>query len=426
VTINHGDIITAQSYNDLQSAVYTVLGVGNGRSGYGKALVSAPVNVGDDIVPTHWASLKLDVLTTAHHQGILSNGNIQNLPTAGDISDIYISSDDYSLFLLAISDITTNKFLLGSGQYSDENLLTSGGASISNTRTTSWGSAAIPSVTHAFTVNFSTSEQARFFFNSGSSIRMSASFDAIDTSQDRSWHGLLSSIGLVTFDHGQTSNGVTGSSIGFYDLTLTPQTIFSVNGSGNYTISAYGSNNFEILASCNLANNTNGGATQIFFTINFNDYHVNSAHDVVQGTLVSTTTIRRASGSYVSVLAPTALNTKLLSASVPSAPTYIVSPNIVSVNEGGTVIYAVATTNVGIATLYWTNSGTTSAADFTDGVNSGTVVINNNIGSITRVLLADGLTEGTQTIIIQIREASITGPIVATAATVTVADTSTA
>jgi hypothetical protein len=106
------------------------------------------------------------------------------------------------------------------------------------------------------------------------------------------------------------------------------------------------------------------------------------------------------------------------------APTYSVSPSSGSVNEGGNVIYTVTTTNFGYGTLYWTNSGTTSSADFTDGQNSGSVNISNNIGYITRTLSSDALTEGSESIIIDIRTSSTSGTIVATAGTVTVNDTS--
>ncbi len=50
--------------------------------------------------------------------------------------------------------------------------------------------------------------------------------------------------------------------------------------------------------------------------------------------------------------------------------TYAISPNATSVNEGDTVAYTVTTGGIGVSdgtTLYWTNEGTTSAADFTEG-----------------------------------------------------------
>jgi hypothetical protein len=58
---------------------------------------------------------------------------------------------------------------------------------------------------------------------------------------------------------------------------------------------------------------------------------------------------------------------------------YTIIPNVTSVNEGGTVTWTITTTNLpNGTTLYWTNSGTTTGADFNGGVNSGTITINSN------------------------------------------------
>jgi len=310
-----GDIITAQSYNDLQTSVYNILGNGSGQNGYGKSLVSTPVNVGDDITGAKWASLKVDILTAAQHQGIASGANIANLPTPGTNGDFFISATDLGLFQLATTEIANNKFLLGAGQYSDENLLNAANAPISNTRTASWGGSTKPTVTHAFTVTFNNAAAARYFFNAGSSLRFTASFNGSPTSQNRAWNKLLTSIGVVVFDHSATTaSGGTGSAIGFYTLTDTPQTVFIASGAGVYGVaSPYSTNDYVVKMSCNVPNNSQGGATQIFVTINFDDFHSGSyLKDVVNGTLTSNVLIRRASGSNVNEAAPRGTNHILL------------------------------------------------------------------------------------------------------------------
>ena len=111
----------------------------------------------------------------------------------------------------------------------------------------------------------------------------------------------------------------------------------------------------------------------------------------------------------------------------PATPTYTITPNVTSVNEGGTVTWTITTTNVANGTtLYWTNSGTTVGADFTDETNGGFVTVNSGTETtIVKTLANDETTEGSQTIIIRLRTGGSLGPIVATSATVTVADTST-
>ena len=106
-------------------------------------------------------------------------------------------------------------------------------------------------------------------------------------------------------------------------------------------------------------------------------------------------------------------------------PTYAVSPNNTSPNEGDTVVFTVTTTDVPDGTtLYWTNSGTSTGADFSGGANSGSFTITSNSGSISRTIVNDGTTEGSETIIVNIRTVSTSGTIVATSSTVTIADTS--
>jgi len=315
-----GDIITADSYNSLQSAVYNILGAGTGQFGYGKNLNSIPVTAGADILASQWASLKVDILTAAYHQGTVSVENIQNLPTANLNNDFYLTNEDYTFFQLAISTIQANSFALGAGQYSDESMLTPAGGPVTSVRTTSWANLSKPTVSHNFTVSFNNSADARYFFNAGGSIRLTPSITgSSNTSQNRAWTRLLTAIGTVIFDHSTTTASAgSGSAIGFYNLTTTPKTVFTAQGSGSYAVAAYASSTYVVKMSCDVANNSNGGATQIFVTINFNDNHTN-AHsinysDSVNGTLTSAVNIRRASGSYVSVAAPKGTNTTLLSA----------------------------------------------------------------------------------------------------------------
>ena len=107
-----------------------------------------------------------------------------------------------------------------------------------------------------------------------------------------------------------------------------------------------------------------------------------------------------------------------------TTPTYAIAPNTTNLNEGATVTWTVTTTGFGSGTLYWTNSGSTVAGDFTANVNEGSISISGDTGSLALTLSEDRLTEGGETVIINLRTGSTGGTIVATAATVTVNDTS--
>ena len=105
---------------------------------------------------------------------------------------------------------------------------------------------------------------------------------------------------------------------------------------------------------------------------------------------------------------------------ISSNPTYTVSA-VSQVSEGTSILFTV-TANVPNGTvLYWTNAGTTSADDFVQAVTFGSFTMNSGTGSVTLTPISDLTIDDSETIIFQVRENSIAGPIVATA-TATVRD----
>lgn len=108
---------------------------------------------------------------------------------------------------------------------------------------------------------------------------------------------------------------------------------------------------------------------------------------------------------------------------VAAAPTYAVAAagGATSVNEGSSLTFNVTTTNVtNGTTLYWNVSN----ADFT--VQAGSFTITSNAGSFSVTPTADLTTEGAETFSVTVRTNDINGTIVATSATITINDTSTA
>ena len=122
---------------------------------------------------------------------------------------------------------------------------------------------------------------------------------------------MLNSIGSVIFNYnGATASSGTSTGIGFSGITTTPQQIFVKTGSGSYSM-----NDYSIEMSCDVADNTSGGARYLFITAYFRDGHTNFYGDSVSGTLTHTVNIRRATGGNVLVASPVATNTTLLTAS---------------------------------------------------------------------------------------------------------------
>lgn len=105
------------------------------------------------------------------------------------------------------------------------------------------------------------------------------------------------------------------------------------------------------------------------------------------------------------------------------APSYTMTQSATSLNEGDTVTFTITTTNVQDGTLVnYSTTGTVNADDFTDGLLSGSININNNSGSFTRTIVNDyTVGEGAENFTITLSEG---GSVVATSNQISVADTS--
>lgn len=107
-------------------------------------------------------------------------------------------------------------------------------------------------------------------------------------------------------------------------------------------------------------------------------------------------------------------------------PSYEITPLLTSVNESSVVVtFTITTANVANGTvLYWQNVGTTSTGDFIEGLQSGTVIVQNNSATVVFTTVPDLTTEGTETLRVQLHEGSLEGTLLATSSTVTITDNS--
>jgi hypothetical protein len=231
----------------------------------------------------------------------------------------------------------------------------------------------------------------------------------------------------------------TSSTISVSDTSITPTysispSVTSVNEGGSVTFTvttagvANGTTLFwtteQVTGTVNTSDFTDG-VTSGSFTINSNtgsvvrtiqnDFTIEGAESFrLQIRTVSTSGTIVATSSTISI-------------SDTSIPTYTVTPNITTVNEGSSVTFTVNTQGVANGTtLFWTTTGTNiTSSDFTDGVTSGSFTINSNTGSVVRTLTNDKLTEGAESFALQIRTVSTSGTVVATSSNVSISDTST-
>lgn len=110
-----------------------------------------------------------------------------------------------------------------------------------------------------------------------------------------------------------------------------------------------------------------------------------------------------------------------------SAQLVYVTESAQSVSEGTTVTFTINSSGIADGTtLYYTSTGTVSDNDLSSGALTGSVVLGNSSNTISMTFSNDLATEGNETIKIDIRQDSASGPIIAQSQVVTIIDTSTA
>jgi hypothetical protein len=293
--------LTGASFTGSISTTTLTVSAVTGTIAIGDAVNGVGVSPGTYITAGSGTTWTITPSQTVGSTAMKSGGNI----AAGD----RIAALQLGAFTTAYNAINTNKMV--ATQTSTESF----SPDISNSRTTAWGSSVKPTVTHAFTIDFTTADNARYFFNSGGQILFSASRSGGTVStQNTNWANLLSGIQTVKVGYNSTTytgtGGTASASIGFYNLTSADQTMFTASGTGNYTANLY-----TVKMRCDIANNSpNGGARYIYVTVTFTDSHSNTFSDSVDGTLTSTIQRVRATGTNVVGPTPSATNTTLLSA----------------------------------------------------------------------------------------------------------------
>lgn len=287
-----GDKITAPSYNTIRNTFINYLTTGSGQTGYGQTANSSAVAQNQKITQTDWANLAVDIARMANHQGI-------SITLPSITSGNKVSANSANLLQTAANTVIDPANLYKLAQFSDEALT-------SSTRSTAWKT----TIQHNFNLTFSNADAARYFFNSGSTIRITPNFlKSGSTPINDSWESLINNLGTVVFGHASTSatgsSPGTGSAFGFFNLTTSPQQIYTKTGSTAYG-GVYSSNDYTIRAY------QNAGANIIYFECTFNDDKVGGGgiwdEDVV-GTVTNAVRMYRASGSNVVVTGPSAITT---------------------------------------------------------------------------------------------------------------------
>jgi len=279
-------LILALDYNNIQSKISQIMGVGSGNYGYNQQVLSSQVSVNQEITALQWQNLYNDLIKARAHQTGANETTSITYPT----TSITIKESDRAAYQAYVNLIDTHRLdVPPSGQATLETYAT-------GTRTQQWNG----TVTHSVSITFASPDTARAFFNAGGYIQFSAGeLPDVSNLKNNSWQTMLSNMGYIIMNYNSTtntgnSNGVTTTSIGYLNLTTSPQLIFQKLTE----TPTYSPNQYDIYA------NVNATGSQLVFTIQFADLSVGSVDENVTGTLTSIVQGYRPTGTNVSVTAP--------------------------------------------------------------------------------------------------------------------------
>lgn len=336
------DKIFYTDYNTLRNAVSQILGQGSATFGYGQLVQSSTVSGANGSGPVlgggtganrirtdEYTRLRSDIINVFRH--IYGTDPTPADPIIGqlvrwvvaaaavtaeyDVSEYNIaeynsssiagSSDPYTQFSVIITDIQNNRFTCATSQSIVENK----GSAF---RSSPWGGG-VATIGVRARINWSNSDQARYFFNSGGEIRITSSrTGGSATSQNTAWTNLLNGAATRTFS-AQLPVGTFGLADGsnWYNLTNTYQNWYSLTDS-----SPYGLNQYRIQARTldgAVVNNVSGTSAGLDILVLFQDNYRDpddiantstppgrtAPDDSVDGNLTVTVTAKRASGVLV-------------------------------------------------------------------------------------------------------------------------------
>jgi hypothetical protein len=286
-----GTNILALDYNNIQSKIGQVLGVGAGNYGYNQTVLSSQVAVNQKITAVQWQNLYNDLIAARTHQTNANETGNLTYPT----TSTQIRESDRAAYQSYVNVIDANRLTTPpSGQSTLETFTNS-------SRSSAWNG----TITHTVTLTFADANTARAYFNAGGNIQISSSHTPdVSNLKNNSWQTMLSNMGTVKMTYSGTTNtgsgtGVTTTAIGFYQLTTSPQLIFQKLTEQP----TYSPNQYDIYA------NINGPATAVTFSIQFQDLSGQpnapwGTDENITGTLVSLVQGLRPSGASVSVASP--------------------------------------------------------------------------------------------------------------------------
>ena len=214
-----------------------IWGAGSGDKGWGQTAVTN-VSAAGTVSATQWASLVNNLATSGTQTSTIITA--RSAPTSGQTIGILAALN------ADLTSVTTNR---GNAAASGTEYGVFSGTTSKNNATGSGQAAWTITFTH--TVTFPSADQARYFWNAGGLVRLQYGKSSVGTDNDPDWNTFAGQCGSIYVSGrvnsaaqtiaavsytGTTRIGGTGgtqttlaTTTGWYQLTVTPATIFQLN-----------------------------------------------------------------------------------------------------------------------------------------------------------------------------------------------------
>lgn len=305
--------ILTTDYNDIQKLIAAVMGSGgtnpttlvaDATYGYNQTLSSSQLSTtaATQISVAQWTALRSDIVKARQHQGsgtidtkgVSDAGYVAGSSLLLPTTSYKITEADRAAYSTMATSAINNRLVKPPTTEATRDSLSAA------TYTSSWNA----TITNTVTIAFASDAVATYFFNSGSTIDISASrTGGTTTTKNTSWNNMLANMGIISLGRSGTTSsgsspGTISSTIGYYQLTTTDQLLVN-KATENVT---YNPNQYTV--------NVRKSGLNVIFTIRFIDSSGQpnppwGTDETIDGTITSKVEAYRSSGSNVSVTGPT-------------------------------------------------------------------------------------------------------------------------
>ncbi len=265
MTLNPGQTLKAEDWNEFIDNLNLLYGIGSGPIGYGNEELPL-TEVGDIVLNTQFTTVLSALEEIANFQGTtVLLPSLSDFETGNPILALNQAEDQLDLLYATLDMVDATNLV------STDNIL-------SSTRTSSWSH----QIEHGFIVSFNSDDDARHFFNSGGAITISMSGPA--DANGHYWNNLYEDSGDFVFDR-----------YTYYDLPENDGVWINVHGP---FVEPLTENIWRVRARYISGSNENGARGSAIEIRNESVDLYEAGSDLIQGTFTSYVSESRPNGAF--------------------------------------------------------------------------------------------------------------------------------